>query len=84
MSTTYNKNLNSLLNFLIHCIHATSAPQILSIKECTFLFSNFLIINLCNSFAIHLLEVISFLTFPPEVDLSTSKAVFLSKKIINY
>ena len=62
MSTTHNKNLNSLLNLLINCISARSAPQILSIKvECTFLFLNFLIIGLCNSYANSLLEIISFL-----------------------
>ena len=49
---THNKNLNILLNLLINCISAKSAPQILSIKgECTFLLSFFLIIGLCNSSA---------------------------------
>ena len=39
MSVTHNKNLNRLLNLLINCISARSAPQILSIKgECAFLF----------------------------------------------
>ena len=33
MSIIYNKNLNPLLNFLINCISARSARQILSIKD---------------------------------------------------
>ena len=71
---TYNKNLNPLLNLLINCISARSAPQTLSIKnECTFLFSNFLIIGLCNSSAYSLLEIVSFLT--------VSSDVFLSKNL---
>ena len=38
-----NKNLNPLLNLLINCTSAKSAPQILSIIGwCTFLLSNFL------------------------------------------
>ena len=37
MSITHNENLNPLLDLLINCISARSAPQILSIKgECTF------------------------------------------------
>ena len=37
MSITHNENLNPLLNLLINCISARSAPQIFSIKgECTF------------------------------------------------
>ena len=67
MSITHNKNLNRSLNLLGNCISARSAPQILSIKgECTFLFSNFLIIGLCNSSANFLLDLISFLIVPPE------------------
>ena len=62
------------MNLLINCISARSAPHILSTKdECTFLFSNFLIIGLCNSSAICLLDIISFLIAPAEA--------FLSKKI---
>ena len=39
MSITQNKNCNPLLNLLISCISARSAPQLLSIKdECTFHF----------------------------------------------
>ena len=77
MSNTLNKNLNLLSNLPINCISARSAPQLLSIKvECTFLFSNFLIIGLFNSSANSLLEIFSFLTVPPEV--------FLPKKIIIY
>ena len=59
---------------------ARSAPQILSIKgEYPFLFSNFLVICVCNSSANFLLEIILFLTVSTKVDLSTSKAGFLSK-----
>ena len=48
----HNKNLNPLLNLLINCKSAKSAPQILSlIEEYTFLFVIFLIIGLCNSSA---------------------------------
>ena len=48
-----------LLYLLNNCISAKSALQILSIKsECTFCFSNFLIIGLCNSLANSLLGVI--------------------------
>ena len=32
MSITHNKNLNLLLNLLINCISAKSAPQILSLN----------------------------------------------------
>ena len=39
MSITHNKNLNPLLNLLINCISAKSAPQILSLNvEYTFFF----------------------------------------------
>ena len=58
MSITLYKNQNPLLNLLIDCISARSAPQILSIKDdCTFLFLNFLVIGLCNSSANSLLEI---------------------------
>ena len=68
MSITYDKDLKPLLNVLLNCISATFAPQILPIKgECTLVFSNFLIIGLCNSSANSLLEVISFLTVRPDV-----------------
>ena len=57
-----------VLNLLINCISARSAPQLLSIKdECTFLFLKFLIIGLCNSSANSLFEIFSFLTVPAEV-----------------
>ena len=60
--------LNPLLHLFINCISARSAPQILPIKgEYTFLFLNCLIIGLCNSSANSLLNIISFLTVPPEV-----------------
>ena len=68
MSTTQNKNLNHLLNLLVSCISAISAPQMLSLKsECTFLILNFLITDLCNASANSLLEMISFLTVPSDV-----------------
>ena len=63
MSITHNKNLNPLLNLLINCKSARSAPQILSIKdERTFLLLNFLTIDLCNSSANSFLEIFSFIT----------------------
>ena len=62
MSITRNKNLNPLLNLLINYISASSSTQILSIKgNCTFLFSNFLVICLCNSSINYILGIISFL-----------------------
>ena len=77
MLKTHNKNLNSLLSLLINCISARSAAQILFIKgQCTFLFLDFLIIGLCNSSVSSLLEIISFLTVPPEV--------FFIKKFISH
>ena len=80
MSIRHNKNLNPLLNFLISCICPKAALQVLSIiGECTFLVSSFLIIGWCNSSANYLLELISFLTVPLEVDLSTSEVVFYQK-----
>ena len=52
MSITHDKNQNPVLNLPINSISARSAPKILSIKdECTFCFSSFLIISLCNSSA---------------------------------
>ena len=73
MSITHNKNVNPLLNLLINRISARSAPQILSVKgECTFLFLNFLIMGLCDSSAYSLLDIISFLTVPPDVFLLKS------------
>ena len=60
---TLNKKRNPLLNLLINCISARSAPQILSIKdECNFLFLNFLIIGLCSSSANSLFDIFSCLT----------------------
>ena len=62
MSITHNENLNPLLNLLINCISARSAPQILSIKvDCTFIFLDFLIIGLCNSSANSLFDIFLFL-----------------------
>ena len=74
---------------------ANSAPQILSIKgECTFRFSNILIIGLCNSLAKSLFsetmpELIPVPLFVLEADLyhvgkfsdSASETVFLSKNV---
>ena len=55
--------LNPFSNLLINCISARSAPQILSKKhECAFLFSNFLIIGLCNSSANSLFDILIFNT----------------------
>ena len=52
LSITHNKKQIPLLNLLINCISARSAPQLLSIEgEYTFRFSNFLIIGFCNSSA---------------------------------
>ena len=60
---THNKNPNLLLNLIINCISARPAPQILSLKgEYTFRFSNFLIIDLCNSSANCRFAVTSLLT----------------------
>ena len=80
MSITHNNNLNPLLNLLINCISARSAPQILCIKgECTFLFLNFLIIGLCNSSANTLFEIFSFLIPLPANLFARVAEVFLSK-----
>ena len=65
---THNKNRIALLNVLINFISARSAPQILSIKdECAFRFSNFLIIDLCNSSAYSWFHIFSFSIPPPEL-----------------
>ena len=88
ISKTHNNKRIPLLNLLINCISARSAPQILSIKgEYTFIFLNFLIAGLCNFSANSLLEI-----FPiplPKVHLSgvakvfdcARKADFLSKNL---
>ena len=56
---THNKNLILLLSLLISYISARPATQILCIlDECTFLFSNILVIGLCNSSANSLLDII--------------------------
>ena len=45
MSITNNKNQNSLLDLLIDCMSAESAPKIMSLKdEYNLNFSNFLIL----------------------------------------
>ena len=70
-SITHNKKEIPLLNLLINCRSARSAPQLSSGKaEYTFRFSNFLIIGLYNSCANSLFEIFSFLTAPPEDILS--------------
>ena len=74
---THNKNRNPLLNLLINFISVRSELQILSIKdECTFRFSNFLIMGLCSSFVI--LLVWHNFTF------NTTTRRLLIKKLINH
>ena len=51
---TRNKKQILLLNLLINCILARSVPQMSLNNDCTFLLSNFLMIGLCSSSAIHL------------------------------
>ena len=71
ISITHNKKRIDLLNLLINCISARSAPQILSIKDdCTFLLLNFQINGLFNSSVNFLLDIFLFLIAPPEVILS--------------
>ena len=68
MSISYKCQLHirkkiTLLDLLVHCISARSAPQILPIKsEYTFIFVHSLIIPLCNSSSNSLSEIFSFLT----------------------
>ena len=70
MSIAHNKNLCLLLNLLIDCIYA---PQILSIKgDCTFLFLNFLITDLCNSSANYPSDIFSISISLSEVFLSNN------------
>ena len=87
---THNTNLNPLLNLLINCISARSAPtKVLSIKgERTFLFSNFLIIGLCNLSANGWFDILSFLillsaNFYPPVAEAFLRSLF-NKKVINH
>ena len=77
---THNKSLNPLISLLINCISAKSVPQILSIKECTFLSLNFLIIGLSNSLANSLLGIFSFL-IPLPANLFAHLAEFFYQKI---
>ena len=66
--------------WLINWILTKTGSQILSIKgECTSLFLNVLIIDLSNYSANLLLEIIQFLTVPPEVDLCTNETVLYHK-----
>ena len=77
---TLNKNLNLLLNLLINSISAKYVQQIFSIKgECTFLFSNFLLIGLCNSSARSVLEMVLFLIPDLFANIAASPDVFVSK-----
>ena len=68
MSISYKCQLHirkkiTLLDLLVHCISARSAPQILPIKsEYTFIFVHSLINPLCNSSSNSLSEIFSFLT----------------------
>ena len=56
---THNKKQTHLLNLLINSILARSGPQMVSMKdECTFRFSDFLIIFLCNFSATSWFEII--------------------------
>ena len=74
--------MNSFIILLMNCISARSAPQILSLKdEYTFLFSNFLIIGLCNFSTNCWFYLISFLIPLPVTDLPASEANFLSKNL---
>ena len=64
---TYNIKRTTLLNLLINCILARSALQIWSVKdECTFRFSNSLIIDFCKSFANYWFGKILLLTPLPD------------------
>ena len=47
-------------------INNISTPNIIK-DECTFQFSNFLIVSLCNSSANSWFDIFSLLTAPPEV-----------------
>ena len=68
LQMSIKQNLNPLLNWLINCISARSAPQILSLQgKCTFLFLNFLILGLCNFSVNSLFGIFSFLIRLPEV-----------------
>ena len=66
MSTKHNKRRVTSLNLLMNCMLVTSAPQILPGKdECTFHFSNFLIIGLCNPSANSWFDIFSIFILPP-------------------
>ena len=67
VSITHNNKRIPSLNLFYNWVSARLAPQILSVKvECTFRFSSFLIIGLCNSSANSWFEIISLLTVSPE------------------
>ena len=70
-SIIHNKKRTPLLNLPTSCISGRLAPQTLSIKgKYTILFSDFLIIGLCNYSADSLFVILSFLTAPPKVFIS--------------
>ena len=61
ISITHNKNQNPSLKFVINWISGRSVPQLLSLIDyCTFRFSNFVRIGLCNSLANSWFDVILF------------------------
>ena len=64
MLITHNENENPISNLPITWISARSAPQIKD--ECTFHFSNFLLIGQCNYSSNCWFGIISLLTVPPE------------------
>ena len=65
----------------LNCISARSPPQILSLKdECTFRFSNFVVICLCNSSATCRFEIILILI----ADLSVRVTVLAPEVIMDF
>ena len=82
ISIAHNRKRISLLDLLINYISATSARQILPLKnECAFLFLNLLIIGLCNSSANSLFKIFLFLIPLQEADLSASKPDLAAKNL---
>ena len=76
----HNKKQIPLINLLINCISAISAPQILSITgESTFLSLNFLMFGLCISSANSLFEIFSFLTAALFASVAAPPEVFYQK-----
>ena len=71
MSIANDKKQIPLLNLLVNCVSARSAPQTLSmIGDCAFLLLNFQIISLCNLSASCWSDILSFLIPLAEVFLS--------------